>query len=63
MPERRLLVLFLCSVLAFGALATAADLLVCRNRFKDCEKESAALTAALGMAASYASGILTKSPE
>ena len=63
MPERRLLVLFLCSVLGFGALATAADLLACRTRFRDCEKQAAALAAALGMAASYASGILTKSPE
>lgn len=63
MPERRLLLLCLCSVLGFSLFTTATDLFLCRIWRSDCEKQAAAFAGAAGMAAGYISGILTKSPE
>ena len=64
MTERNYLVRCLVALLAAGITIGGIDLTVCRVRTpSNCDPQSSAVYAAVGTAAGWIGGILTKSPQ
>lgn len=62
--ERDFLIRCLMGLLSAGIIISAIDLAVCRIRTPaSCDPQSSAVSAAVGAAAGWIGGILTKSPS
>jgi hypothetical protein len=64
MNERNYLIRYLVALLAAGITIGGIDLAACRIRTpSNCDPQSSAVYAAVGTAAGWIGGILTKSPQ